>query len=45
MTAHASKDDENLCLAEGMMPLFQNSIDFRLSLKVIADVIRQSARP
>jgi CheY-like chemotaxis protein len=45
MTAHASKDDENLCLAEGMNAFISKPIDFRLSLKVIADVIRQSARP
>ena len=45
MTAHASKDDEKLCLAEGMDAFISKPIDFKLCLKVIEDVIRQTASP
>jgi CheY-like chemotaxis protein len=45
MTAHASKEDEAVCLAAGMDAFITKPIDFKMSLKVIEDVIRNTATP
>lgn len=45
MTAHASKQDEKICFAAGMDAFISKPIDFKKSLQVIADTIRQAAEP
>jgi CheY-like chemotaxis protein/nitrogen-specific signal transduction histidine kinase len=45
MTAHALKDDEENCLAAGMDAYFSKPIDFKKSLQVIGDIIKQTATP
>jgi CheY-like chemotaxis protein len=42
MTAHAGKDDEERCLAAGMDAFISKPIDFKQSLQVIGDIIRQT---
>ena len=43
MTAHASKEDEERCLAAGMDAYISKPIDFKKSLQLIGDIIRQTA--
>jgi PAS domain S-box-containing protein len=43
MTAHASKDDEKVCLSMGMDGFISKPIDFKLTLKVIEEFTRQAA--
>jgi CheY-like chemotaxis protein len=43
MTAHARKEDEESCLAAGMDAYISKPIDFRKTLQVIGDIIRQTA--
>jgi CheY-like chemotaxis protein len=45
MTAHAHKDDEENCLAAGMDAYISKPIDFKKSLQVIGDIIKQTATP
>jgi PAS domain S-box-containing protein len=45
MTAHASKEDEESCLAAGMDAYISKPIDFQKTLQVIGDIIRQTATP
>ena len=45
MTAHARKEDEERCLAAGMDAYISKPIDFKKSLQVIGDIIRQTATP
>ena len=45
MTAHASKEDEERCLAAGMDAHISKPIDFQKTLQVIGDIIRQTAMP
>jgi CheY-like chemotaxis protein len=45
MTAHASKEDESICRAEGMDAFISKPIDLNLSIQVIEDILRQTAAP
>jgi len=45
MTAHASKEDEEICLAAGMDAFISKPINFQKSLQVIGDIIRQAVAP
>src|SRR6185369_8606973 len=43
VTAHASKEDEEKCLAAGMDAFLSKPIDFKKSLQLIGDIIRKTA--
>jgi CheY-like chemotaxis protein len=45
MTAYAQKMDEENCLAAGMDAHNSKPINFKKSLQVIADIIKQTATP
>ena len=45
LTAHAGKEDEEHCLAAGMDAYISKPIDFKQSLQVIKDIIRQNKTP
>jgi CheY-like chemotaxis protein len=45
MTAYAGKEDEAICLAAGMDAFISKPIDFKKSLQVIGDIIKQTAAP
>ena len=43
MTAHARKEDEERCLAAGMDAYISKPIDFKKSLQLIGDIIKQKS--
>ena len=43
MTAHALKEDEEMCLAAGMDAYISKPIDFKKSLQVIGDILKLKA--
>ena len=43
MTAHALKEDEEMCLAAGMDAYISKPIDFKKSLQVIGDILKTKA--
>jgi len=45
MTARAQKEDEENCLAAGMDAYISKPINFKKSLQVIGDIIKQTATP
>jgi CheY-like chemotaxis protein len=45
MTARVQKEDEENCLAAGMDAFISKPIDFKKSLQVIGDIIKQTATP
>ena len=45
MTAHAQKMDEENCLAAGMDAYISKPINFKKSLQVIGDIMKQTATP
>jgi CheY-like chemotaxis protein len=45
LTAHAGKEDEEHCLAAGMDAYISKPIDFKQSLQMIKDIIRQNKTP
>ncbi len=45
MTAHARKEDEEICLAAGMDAYISKPIDFKQCLALIGKIIRQSLSP
>ncbi len=44
MTAHARQEDEEKCLAAGMDAYISKPIEFKKSLQVIGDIIKQNSR-
>ena len=41
MTAHARKEDEEMCLAAGMDAYISKPIDFKKSLQLIGDILKR----
>jgi CheY-like chemotaxis protein len=43
MTAHASKEDEEICFAAGMDAFISKPIDFALVLRATREIIKQKS--